>query len=357
MPYHIFNRLTIKSKGDFVKRRPTLEDVASLAGVSTATVSNLINGTKFVGDKTKAKINQAIEKLDYIPNSLAKSLKISDSKLIGLLISDFANPFFPPVVRGIEEQLAKNGYNLLLSDTNSDTEKEKKNLRVLLGRRIDGLLVSLAGSEEEHFHDIYTPTVFFNRVPVSEKFCKVQVKNFKATYIGTQHLIGHGYKRIAMIAGPQHLNVGKDRLDGYKQALLDQGMEADPAYQRVCKLTVANGYAQMKSLMEMEVPPEAVITGNNALSLGAFSFLKEAQYKIPSDIAFLGYDETDWATIVDPPITVIRYPMYEMGESIATMILDRVHDKNPNTIKSLSFEPELVIRQSCGCNLPDDRQD
>ncbi|MGB4408505.1 MAG: LacI family DNA-binding transcriptional regulator [Sphaerochaeta sp.] len=337
-----------------MKRRPTLEDVATLAGVSTATVSNLINGTKFISDPTKVRINQAIETLDYIPNNLAKSLKIRDSKLIGLLISDFANPFFPPVVRGIEEHLAKNGYNLLLSDTNSDSQIEKKNLRVLLSRRIDGLLVSLAGKEEEHFHNIYTPTVFFNRVPHSDKFSKVQVKNFKATYIGTQHLIDHGYKKIAMIAGPQHLNVGKDRLNGYIQALLDNGMEANPVYQKVSKLTVEQGYAQMKSLMELQDPPEAVLTGNNAFSLGAFSYLKETKHKIPSDIAFIGYDDTDWATIVDPPLTVIRYPMYVMGEAIASMILDQVQNKGTPSIATLNFEPELVIRQSCGCNMPNE---
>jgi len=330
-------------------RRPTLEDVASLAGVSTATVSNLINGTKFVSEPITVRINQAIETLDYIPNNLAKSLKIRDSKLIGLLISDFANPFFPPVVRGIEDCLAKNGFNLLLSDTNSDSEKEKKNLRVLLSRRIDGLLVSLAGSEEDHFHNIYTPTVFFNRVPQSDKFSKVQVKNFKATYIGTQHLIDHGYKKIAMIAGPQHLNVGKDRMSGYKQALVDNTIELIPAYQKVCKLTVEQGYAQMKSLMELQNPPEAVLTGNNALSLGAFSYLKEAKYKIPSDIAFIGYDDTDWATIVDPPLTVIRYPMYEMGEAIAIMVLDQIQNRATPSISALDFEPELVIRKSCGC--------
>ena len=131
-----------------MKKKPTMQDVAAIAGVSTATVSNVINNTKNVSEGTKRKILDVIESLDYIPNNLAKSLKMQDTKLIGLLISDIANPFFPPVVRGIEDSLAENGYNLILCETNSDSNLERENLRVLLSRRIEGLMVSLAGSEE-----------------------------------------------------------------------------------------------------------------------------------------------------------------------------------------------------------------
>jgi len=333
-----------------VKKKPTLQDVAAMAEVSTATVSNVINNTKNVSIETKQKILEAIETLNYIPNNLAKSLKIQDTKLIGLLISDIANPFFPPVIRGIEDSLADSGYNLILCETNSDSNLEKKNLRVLLSRRIEGLLVSLAGSEDLHFSNIDTPLVFFNRVPVSDQFNKVQVKNFKAAYVGTTHLIEHKYERIAIVAGPQYLNVGRDRLLGYKQALIDGGQEIDSKYISIKEFSVAEGYQGMKELMQQDPKPDAVFTSNNALTLGAFKFLKDtAIYKIPEDIAFLGYDDTQWATIVDPPITVVRYPMYEMGLAVGTMIIELVKGQGLIPPRTIAFEPELEVRKSCGC--------
>ena len=332
-----------------MKKKPTMQDVAAIAGVSTATVSNVINNTKNVSEGTKRKILDVIESLDYIPNNLAKSLKMQDTKLIGLLISDIANPFFPPVVRGIEDSLAENGYNLILCETNSDSNLERENLRVLLSRRIEGLMVSLAGSEESHFENIDTPLVFFNRVPVSDQYNKVQVKNFKAAYVGTTHLIGHDYKRVAILAGPQHLNVGRDRLFGYKEALLESGREVDSNYISIREFTVAEGYQGMKELMDRSPKPDAVFTSNNALTLGAFQYLKDAGYRIPTDIAFLGYDDTQWATIVDPPISVVRYPMYEMGQAIGAMIIALVKSRGQEPPRTIAFEPELVVRKSCGC--------
>jgi len=332
-----------------VRKKPTLQDVALLAGVSTATVSNAINNSKFVAEITRRKVFGAVDLLNYIPNNLAKSLKTRDTHLIGLLVSDIANPFFPPVVRGIEDQLAINGYNILLSETNSDSVREKENLRMLLGRRIDGLIVSIAGCEEEHFSSIDIPIVFFNRVPFSGQYNTVQVKNFKAAYIGTEHLINHGYRRIAMIAGPEHLNVGRDRMRGYMQALHDCGLDTDIRYISSGEFSDHRGYMAMRILMSHKEPPEAVFTGNNALSLGAFRYLKDARIRIPDDIAFVGYDDTGWATIVDPPLTIVRYPMYEMGVQIGTLILDAIKNSGRSSTQTIEFEPELVVRRSCGC--------
>ena len=320
-----------------------------MAGVSVATVSNAINGTKYVEEGTKAKIDQAIEKINYIPNSLAKSLKESDSKLIGLLISDLANPFFPPVVKGIEDYLAQRGYNLLLSNTNIDTEREKRNLSILLGRRIDGLLVSMAGSDDSHFKNTGIPTVFFNRVPAGNDVSKVQVDNFKAAYLGTEHLIQHGYNRIAIIAGPQDLNVGYDRYEGFKKAMMDYGRELDESYHQFCKYKTSGGYDAMKKLMNQKNKPDAVFTCGHILSLGALNYLKEEGYRIPSDIACVGHDDIEWAPIVDPPLSVIRYPLYPMGKAIGKMILDKVKNNSGSNNESKYFEPELIIRKSCGC--------
>jgi LacI family transcriptional regulator len=333
-----------------MKKAPTLQDVANYAKVSTATVSNVINNTKPVRSGTKLRVLEAIEKLDYIPNDLAKSLKVQDTKLIGLLISDIANPFFPPVVRGIGDYLAANGYNILLSETSGNLELEKANLRALIGRRIEGLIVSLATAEEQHFERIKTPLVFFNRVPTNENCNKVSFKNFEAGYIATKHLIEHGYKKIALIAGPQDLNVGRERLRGYEEAFKESNLEINPLFIEESDFVVEQGYEAMKKIMERTIRPEAVFACNYALTLGALQYLKENNIKIPDDIAFVGYDEAPWSTIIESPLTLIRFPLHEMGVTIGKMILNRItEEESGNEFESYDMEPELVVRQSCGC--------
>jgi len=333
-----------------VKRKPTISDVASQAGVSIATVSNVINGTKFVGDDVTRKINEAIERLNYIPNSVAKSLRVKKSKLIGLMISDISNPFFPPVVRGIEDTLAKNGFNVLLCDTDTDTAKEQEYLRLLLGRRIDGLLVSLAGAEHSYFRNLDIPVVFFNRVPESEPCNIVETENAQGGFIATDHLIKHGYGRIAVIAGPQHLSVGHDRLRGYRAAIDKSGCVYDPDLVKISPFEVDAGYRAMKELMEQEKRPDAVFTCNNFLTLGAFRFLHEAEYKIPEDIAIVGYDDTDWTNIVDPPMTVVRHEGFEMGTATGNLLLDCLRKKDSVAPRRIVLKLELAVRKSCGCN-------
>jgi len=337
--------------GADVTRKPTLLDVADLAGVSTATVSNVINDTKYVGDEVKRKIHEAIETLNYIPNNLAKSLRVKESKLIGLMISDISNPFFPPVVRGIEDVLARNGFNVLLCDTDTDPVKERNYLKVLLGRRIDGLIVSLAGAEYSHFQDLDIPVVFFNRIPETGSYNTVQTANVEGAFLATTHLLSHDYKRIAIVAGPQHLSVGRERLVGYREALEKSGSAYDPDLVKVSPFNSDGGYSAMKELMEQDKKPDAVFTCNNVLTLGAFRFLRESGFKIPSQIALVGYDDPDWTTLVDPPLTVIRQQSFEMGLETGGLILDCLKKKESKGARKIVMSLELGIRKSCGCNV------
>lgn len=334
-----------------MKRKPTLMDVASMAGVSTATVSNVLNNTKNVGEEVRRKINDAVRTLNYIPNNVAKSLRVKESKLIGLMISDIANPFFAQVVRGIEDALAANGYTVILCDTDVDVEKEKTYLRVLLSRRIDGLVVSLAGDEHEydHFRALDLPVVFFNRTPDSDAFNRVKTQNFEGAYLAASHLIDHGYRRIAIVAGPQHISVGRERLLGFRRALEDRGRVFDPELVGIGQFNVEGGYSAMEELMGRTQKPDAVFTCNNVLTLGAFRFLQGAGYRIPQDIAFLGYDDPDWTTIVEPPLSVIRQHGFEMGLETGALVLECVKNKDIKRVREISLRSELVIRKSCGC--------
>jgi DNA-binding LacI/PurR family transcriptional regulator len=169
--------------------------------------------------------------------------------------------------------------------------------------------------------------------------------------MATKHLIDHGYKKIALIAGPQNLNVGKERLRGYEEAFKESDMELNPLFIEESDFVVEQGYEAMKKIMERTIRPEAVFACNYALTLGALQYLKENNIRIPDDIAFVGYDEAPWSTIIESPLTLIRFPLHQMGVTIGKMILSRITgEESDNEFESHDMEPELVIRQSCGCN-------
>jgi LacI family transcriptional regulator len=332
-------------------KRATLKEVAKLAGVSTATVSNALNGTKYVSEEVKDKIYTAIKELNYQPNIVAKSLRVQESRIIGLLISDIANPFFSIVVRGIEEELAKSDYSILLCNTDSSVEKEQKYLNVLIGKRVDGLIVSAAGNTGDYFRSLDktgVPIVFLNRCPEFTISDVIMTNNIQGAYSATEHLIRHGYEKIAIITGPTSISTGKDRLIGYKRALEDYGVIEMGQLVKEGSFTIESGYEKMKELMEQDMKPDAVFISNNSMTLGAYKYLKESGLRIPDQVAVLGFDDSDWAEIVDPPITTVKQPAYELGVHAAALMLARMKKKRVKR-EIMYMDTTLIIRRSCGC--------
>lgn len=332
-------------------KRATLREVAVLAGVSTATVSNVLNDTKYVSDEIKKKVKLASEELNYEINTVAKSLRVKESRTIGLLISDIANPFFSSVVRGIEEELAKSNYSLLLCNTDSNIEKEDNYLKVLIGKRIDGLIVSSAGNSGEYFKSLKNtgvPIVFLNRCPDFMTFDVIMTNNIKGAYSATEHLIRHEYRKIAIITGTLSISTGKDRLIGYKRALEDYGISECNLLIKEGNFGIDSGYKMMKELMLQDEKPDAVFISNNSMTLGAYKYLKEEAYSIPDDIALLGYDDSDWAELFEPPITTVRQPSYEIGTQAAKLIVGRIVNKHIKK-EIMYMDTQLIIRKSCGC--------
>lgn len=333
-------------------KRSTLKEVAKMAGVSTASISNTLNGTKKVSEEMKLKIYSAVQELNYQPNIVAKSLRIQESRIIGLLISDISNPIFSNIVRGIEEELAKSDYNVLLCNTDSSVEKERKYLDVLIGKRVDGLIVSSAGNSGDYFRSLDktgVPIIFLNRCPEFMNSDVIMANNIKGAYLATEHLIRHAYSKIAIITGPSSISTGKDRLIGYKRALEDYGVSESELLVKEGAFSVESGYAKMKELMEQDMKPDAVFISNNSMTLGAYKYLKETNVHIPDQIAVLGYDDVDWAEIVDPPITTIRQPAYQLGVNAGSLMLARIKEKDVKR-EIMYMETELVIRRSCGCS-------
>jgi LacI family transcriptional regulator len=335
-----------------VKERATLKEVAKAAGVSTATVSNVLNDTKYVSEELKQKIFNVMHELNYQPNALAKSLRVKESKLIGLMISDIANPFFSLIVRGIEDTLNENGYNVLLCNSDSDIEKEKKYLEIMMGRRVDGLVISSVGNTGNCYSTLKgssLPIVFLNRCPEFKSPNIVLTDNFYGAYIAAKHLIEHNYKKIAVIAGPQDISTGKERFQGFKQALDNFGIELLDDYIKIGDFTTESGYNSMKELMTQDNKPEAVFISNNLMTLGAYTYAKECKVKIPDQAAIIGFNDPEWAKVVDPPLTAVKQPAYEQGVHAVKLILGRIKGKADAVGQVVTLEPEFIIRESCGC--------
>ncbi|KIL37481.1 hypothetical protein SD71_02255 [Cohnella kolymensis] len=332
-------------------KRPTLKEVAQLAGVSTATVSNAINDKKYVRSEVKEQVYSAMQALNYQPNTIAKSLRKQESRIVGLLISDVANPFFASVARGIEMELAANDYNVLLCNTDSSVEKEREYLEGLIGKRIDGLIVSSAGNTGDYFRSMEetgVPIVFLNRCPQFMNCDVILTNNTRGAYDATEHLIRHGYNRIAIITGPTSLSTGKDRLTGYRRALEDYGISEQDALVKEGRFDIESGYEKMKELLEQEYKPDAVFVSNNSMTLGGYKYLKEKEISIPDQLAVIVFDDPDWAELVDPPVTSVRQPTYELGVQAAKLMMASIKDRKTKH-DIMYMDPALIVRQSCGC--------
>jgi LacI family transcriptional regulator len=334
-------------------KNPTLKEVASLAQVSTATVSNVINNTKHVSESVKKQVYTAMEALNYKPNEIAKSLRVKQSRLIGILISDISNDFISKVVKGIENTLSEIGYNVLLCSTDSDFEKEKEYLNVFMGKRIDGLIISSSGTGDyEHYEDLLkakVPVVFLNRCPDHFPSNMVMTNNIKGAYMATEHLIKHGHKKIGIITGPMHFSTGRDRFIGYQRALDDYGIPLKKELVLEGCFNIESGYELTKKLFKENMGADALFISNNSMSLGAYKYIKEQGIKIPEEIAIYGYDDPEWADIVDPPLSGIKQPAFELGVYAAKKIVDTVQGNCPESRGIKYLDPEMVVRKSCGC--------
>lgn len=334
-------------------KNPTLKEVAKLAQVSTATVSNVINNTKHVSESVKKQVFDAMETLNYKPNEIAKSLRVKQSRLIGILISDISNDFISKVVKGIENTLSEKGYNVLLCSTESDVEKEKEYLNVLMGKRIDGLIISSSGTGDfHHYEDLLkanVPVVFLNRCPEHFPSNMVMTNNIKGSYMATEHLIKHGYKKIGIITGPMHFSTGRDRFIGYQRALDDYGIPFRNELVLEGLFNIESGYELTKKLFAAKMDVEALFISNNSMSLGAYKYIKEHGIRIPQEIAIYGFDDPEWADVVDPPLSGIKQPAYDLGVYAANQIVNTVQGNCTESRGIKYLDPEMIVRKSCGC--------
>lgn len=332
----------------------TIQQVAEKAGVSTATVSRVLNDSPLVTDELKAHVRRTIEAMGYYPNRSARNLRTKNVRKIGVLFADISNPFFTSVLTGIESILQQAGYILLLGNSNENSHTEQLHLNAFMEEGVAGIIFAPTTTSRARYDKVLdsgTPLLTIDRVVEGLKIDTVTINNTDAAYHATSHLIKLGHKDVAFISGPEKMSTSRFRLMGYQQAMLDAGHL--PTRVVAGNYRQDGGYAAMQVLLNAPVRPSAVVVSNNVMTLGALQSIHEHQLAVPTDIALVGFDDMPWGAAIQPPLSVIAQPTFEMGTVAAKLLIDRI--QNPeHPIQRVTLETQLIIRKSCGYPLGDE---
>ncbi|MCY4020300.1 MAG: LacI family DNA-binding transcriptional regulator [Chloroflexi bacterium] len=329
-------------------KRITMQDVAEQAGVSKATVSHVINETRFVEGATKERVQEAIRSLGYRPNVAARSLTTQRTRVIGLIVSDVTNTFFGEIMLGVEDVLIANGYSLMVCNTSEVLDREEYYIDILLRQGVDGIIAAATSQNWDALNEaakLNIPIVMLDRTFDNAKSPYVGVNNRYGAYLGTKHLIERGYREIGILSGFQRLSTMRERLSGFEMALSEAGLPLRELWSVASQLSIEDGQRAMRELMAQEERPRAVFVCNNLLSLGALMGLQALGMRCPQDVAIVGFDDHPWAQVSSPPLTVVRQPTYRIGETAARKVLQALNG-DQDDIPSALFNCELVLRQS-----------
>jgi DNA-binding LacI/PurR family transcriptional regulator len=329
------------------RRRPTIYDVARLAGVSTATVSRALNDTAPIAVPTRAAIDRAVAQLGYRPNPIARSLVTKSSQTIALLLPDITNPFYAELVSGAQEVLAERDRVMLLCATNGDIEQEARYLRILRAQHVDGALVDglllpderIAAAVEDGF-----PVVCLDRDVDSPRVPLVQVDNRLGARLAVEHLLGLGHTRIAHITGPRE-RISDDRLVGYRQTLAAAGIAADPALETPGDFTEGGGHVAMRRLLESDAHFTAVFCANDLSAFGALNAILQSGRRVPADLSIVGFDDVRLSPYTSPPLTTVHQPAAAIARRATELLLDLIAGASaPAGVER--FAPTFVQRAS-----------
>ncbi|HKS32452.1 MAG TPA: ribose operon transcriptional repressor RbsR [Enterobacteriaceae bacterium] len=327
----------------------TMKDVARLAGVSTSTVSHVINKDRFVSEAIIEKVDAAIKTLNYAPSALARSLKLKQTRTIGMLITASSNPFYSELVRGVERSCFERGYSLVLCNTEGDEQRMNRNLEMLMQKRVDGLLLLCTETHQPSVEIIRRypsiPTVMMDWSPFEGDSDLIQDNSLLGGDIATQYLIDKGRTRIACITGPLDKTPARLRLEGYREAMSRSGLSVPKDYEVIADFEFGGGFDAMQKLLAHPTRPDAVFIGNDAMAVGAYQALYQAGLHIPQDMAIVGYDDIELARYMTPPLTTIHQPKDELGELAIDVLINRMAE--PELAQQrLQLTPELMVRGS-----------
>lgn len=329
----------------------SMNEVAKRAGVSIATVSRVLNNSQSVNEETRLKILKAIRELKYQPSRVAKRLrsKSGSSNLLGVLIPDIRNPFYVDVMMGIEDVAYRNNYAIIMCNFGQDEKKEAMYLDILESEAIDGLIAAPATEYDQRLKKIVKnglPVVCVDRGLKESEVDLVWVNNEAGAYAAVDHLIRKGYKRIAHIGGLPSIPSSVLREAGYRSALTDHQIVPEPELIRLGDSTYESGVRLASDLLKSKNPPDALFTGNNLITLGALETIHALKLKIPEQIAIIGFDDMSWANSLNPALTAVRQPAFEIGKRAGELLIQRINDPQRPCIQ-MTMNAELMVRSSC----------
>ena len=340
------------------EKEVTIYDLARKLNISIATVSRALKDDPVVSKKTKKKIADLAQEMGYRSNNFARNLRTQKTNTIGVIIPRINSYFMSSVIAGMENIATSEGYNLIISQSSESVEKEMANAVTLFNNRVDGLLVSLAYDTDSltHFEPFIKkkiPIIFFDRTADHQDSTCVLINNLKAAYEATTHLISQGRRRIVHITATQKQNVYIDRLRGYKQALADQHIRFREEYVIVGNLSQEAGADAAARIRLMNPLPDAVFSANDNCAVGCMIALKQMGIRIPEDIAFVGFNNDPVSTVIEPNLTTINYPGYEMGQLAARNLIDHLGGASgTRSTNTIILRSELVIRESSASRKP-----
>ena len=350
--------------------RVNIKDVAERAGVSTATVSHVLNETRYVREETRQRVLLAVQELNYHPSSIARGLATNSTQTIGLVVSDITNPFFTAMAKAIEDVVTNHhGYYTIFCNTDEDPEREEEYLRLLQARQIDGLIITPTGVHSERLIQINRlgiPILLLDRSAPEVDAPLLEVDNEDGAYQATCYLIELGHRRIAVLTGKNMISTLHKRLKGYKRALdeadipFDETLivRSDPKFYGITPQTdgtilyplvdeqiASSPCAALRDVLNSPDPPTAIFVTNNQMTLRALYALKEVGLRCPNDVSVISFDDHDWAPLFSPPLTVIRQPTHQLGQTAAQVLMQLINKEAIDEIPRMPVE--LIIRESC----------
>lgn len=328
----------------------TIKDIANQLGVSPSTVTKALKDYPDVSETMKRKTRSLAKRLGYVPNSVAQSLQSGATKTIGVIVPEIKHHFFSSALDGIEDVAFKEGYSIFVCKSNEDYEREVINTRNLLSHSVAGIIVSISQNTRDagHFEDVRTrkiPLVFFDRVCVGISADRVVVDDWAGARAAVAHLVESGYERIAHLAGPDYLNISKERQKGYREALKKAGIPFNAEYLIQVGFDEADGVRGLERLMLLNPRPDAVFCVNDPVAMGVLLECKKRKIRIPEELAIVGFSDNPVASQVDPPLTTVAQPAYEMGAAAAEMLVRRIRNGN-GAHEAVTLKTKLIIRKT-----------
>jgi LacI family transcriptional regulator len=336
-----------------MSNKTTIYDIAKELNITAATVSRALNNNPKISTATRELVLKTAAKMNYKQNKLALALKSGKSNNVGVIVPRINTNFFASIIRGIEEELQPQGYQVIICQSHEDEERQIENINTLLNAQVDGILMSISNVSEKNSPFIdrivqkNVPLIFFDRKKKMEGVSSVTINDFKGAYLATQHLIEQGNKQIAFLSGDRSLEIYEDRYNGYKQALLDNGIDINEDYILNIRSNVVEGRDAVEKLLQLTNPPTAIFSTSDFAALGAIQKLKEHGIKIPNDFGVFGFGNEPFTKFMELSISTVDQSPQEMGKMAAKVFLEQISNSdNLKMEKKVVLMPQLHIRKS-----------